>query len=378
MLAGCAASTLDRPMAIEPSSRVSRPAPTPFAYPIVVETGSPTDLGSTHGEALRADVRYLHDAYLKKFVANKSQSALAGMMATMFRSYVAPEHLAEIDALAAATSIDEREVMLGQCFLDLTPMAACSTIALPASASVDGVPRMGRNLDFWSLNVADRYTKVFIIKPTDGRYGFASIGWPGMIGTLSGMNEFGLTLANMEVPRPVRFPQAMPYPLLYRSVLERCRTVPEAIAMLRRTPIQTANNLMLMDAAGNRAVAELVPPASVIVREGEPDHALLSTNHQRGSDQDSAGRCWRYDRMHHDAQCNYGQFDTQKVEQMMSTVGGEITLQSMVFEPTRRRIFIAAGRSACTRPYSTLDLNDFFGVASASTDDAGFSFAASH
>ena len=53
-----------------------------------------------------------------------------------------------------------------------------------------------------------------------------------MIGVLSGMNEHGLTLANMEVDRPRRLPVAMPYTLLYRTVLERCRTVDEAIALL--------------------------------------------------------------------------------------------------------------------------------------------------
>ena len=51
----------------------------------------------------------------------------------------------------------------------------------------------------------------------------------------------------------------MPYTLLYRSVLEQCRTIDEAIAFLRNTPRQTANNLMLMDATGNRAVVEITP-----------------------------------------------------------------------------------------------------------------------
>ena len=52
---------------------------------------------------------------------------------------------------------------------------------------------------------------------------------------------------------------AMPYALLYRTVLERCKTVEEAIALLETTPRQTANNLMLMDATGNRAVVEITP-----------------------------------------------------------------------------------------------------------------------
>ncbi len=177
-----------------------------------------------------------------------------------------PEHRAEVEAMAQAIGMDSREAMLAQCFLDLTPMTACSTLTLPAAASPDQVARFGRNLDFPSLDVADKYSTVFIYRPRD-RYAFASIGWPGLVGVLSGMNEYGLALANMEVTRGARLPDAMPYTLLYRTILEQCRTVDEALAFLQKTPRQTANNLMLMDASGARAVAEITPQG-VSVRRG--------------------------------------------------------------------------------------------------------------
>src|SRR5207253_2804759 len=115
-----------------------------------------------------------------------------------------------------------------------------------------------------------------------------SVAWPGMIGVLSGMNEHGLTLANMEVDRNRRLPVAMPYTLLYRSVLEHCKTVEQAIAFLKSTPRQTANNLMLMDATGDRAVLEITPDA-VVVRRAPDSAPLISTNHHRGTDLDTAG-----------------------------------------------------------------------------------------
>jgi len=67
--------------------------------------------------------------------------------------------------------------------------------------------------------------------------------------------------------------------------------VDEAVALLERTPRQTANNLMLMDAAGGRAVVEITPE-SVYVRRADDGQALISTNHQRGQQSwDSTGRC---------------------------------------------------------------------------------------
>src|SRR5205814_6906606 len=94
--------------------------------------------------------------------------------------------------------------------------------------------------------------------------------------------------------RQMPLPTAMPYILLYRTVLEQCRTTAEAIDMVKRTPRQSANNLMVMDATGDRAVIEITPE-SVHVRRAPVDRALISTNHQRGDHIDSTGRCDRFD-----------------------------------------------------------------------------------
>jgi hypothetical protein len=221
---------------------------------------------------------------------------------------------------------------------------------------------MGRNLDFDARGILDSRSVLMIFRPT-GKYQFAAIGWPGMIGVLSGMNERGLCLANMEVDRPLRAPDAMPYTLLYRSILERCATVDEAIEFLNRTPRQSANNLMLMDAAGNRAVAE-IRPDGVVIRRGNPGRALISTNHQRGQDADTPGRCWRYDLLHKMSGGEFGQIDTETLQRMLSKVvqgpHGDLTLQSMIFEPSRRVVYLATGLDAPVQPYERIDLNYYF------------------
>ena len=121
--------------------------------------------------------------------------------------------------MAAASKLDEAETLLANCFLDLTPIAGLlDDRAAGGARSPDHVARFARNLDFPSYGVADNASVVLVYHPTD-RFGFVTIGWPGMIGALSGMNEHGLTLANMEVPPCRRSPaHAMPYALLYRTV----------------------------------------------------------------------------------------------------------------------------------------------------------------
>ena len=360
LLVGCSRSSEVTPQF---ASQVAQPSAAPavpaWTGPVVELRGTAEQMGAGHGRQLSEPIQFLHDNYLKVYLGGGTQRFLALGAAKLFESYIRPEHLAEVDALAKQTGMDERETVLAQCFLDLSPMQACSTVTLPASAAPDHVARFGRNLEFVSLGVADKYSTVFVYHP-EGRYAFASVGWPGLIGVLSGMNNRGLALANMEVTRTPRFPGAMPYTLLYRTVLERCKTVNEAIELVEHTPRQTANNLMLMDANGDRAVLEITP-AGVTVRRTKDTEPLVSTNHQRGIDCDSAGRCWRYDQLHDRGEQEFGKIDRKGVESLLATVSpGKETLQSMVFEPSNRVIYLSAGADAANHTFYKVDLNPYF------------------
>ena len=331
------------------------------APPRIVELrGDGKAIGAEHGKALGDQIRALRENYLLKIINTTPKRLASRAAAAVFENMMLPEHQAEVDSLADATQVSSADIMLGQCFLDLMPMTACSTVALPAGAAPDHVARMGRNLDFKSLGVADKNSVVLIYHPSGGRNAFVSIGWPGMIGVLSGMNEQGLTLANMEVTRGARLPTAMPYTLLYRTILEQCRDVDGAIALLEKTPRQTPNNLMLMDSDGHRAVVEITPE-KIVVRRGDESAALISTNHQRGDDQDSPGRCVRYDLLHTASKMDFGKIDVDRIHAMLKSVSQDnSTLQSMIFEPSNRVVYLATVKRAADGDFERLDLKKYF------------------
>ena len=320
---------------------------------IVVLEGTPVELGREHGARLAQPIRDLEDRYLGRLLGGESGRATAVEMASDFRPHLRPHHRAELDTLAEAVGLTPERVLLANCFLDLLPSVGCSTVALPTAAAPDGVARFGRNLDFPGFGIADGRSIVMIVRPA-GRHAFAAVTWPGLIGVLSGMNEHGLALANMEVRRQPRMANAMPYPLLYRTVLEECRTVAEAIDLLAREPRQTANNLMLVDAAGDRAVVE-IRPAGIAVRRAEADAALVATNHHR-EDRDEPGRCRRYDCITTDATAAWGRIDRDAVWRILNRVGGDSTLQAMIFEPADRVLHLATGRRAANLAPVRLDL----------------------
>jgi isopenicillin-N N-acyltransferase like protein len=343
----------------------ARPATCPV--PIIELRGDGAAIGKAHGAQLGDDIRLLQRDYLDRLL-KLAGSGLKGFVirqallarAAEFKPWLNREHLAEIRALSASAGMDPRKAMLVHCFVELIGGEACSTITLPASASTDGVARFGRNMDYLSLGVLDRHSVLLVIHPKD-RYAFASVTWPGLVGVTSGMNEHGLCLACMSANgQGNRKPKAMPNMLLYRCVLEQCKTVDEAIAFLEKTPRQTPHTLMLMDAAGNRAVTELTPE-KVAVRRAPDTAALMSTNHHRGADLETPGWCNRFDYLHDAARRQFGQFSEAGVEELLTGAAqGEATLQSMVFEPANRVLYLAVGAGAPNHGFYRIDLKPYF------------------
>src|SRR4029453_14682953 len=99
-----------------------------FPIPVIDLCGNGADIGREHAEALGEGIRTLHGRYIASFFPNAAAKFVALAAASLFEPKIAPEHLAEVKALASYTSIDPRQMLLAQCFLDLSPMAACSTV----------------------------------------------------------------------------------------------------------------------------------------------------------------------------------------------------------------------------------------------------------
>ncbi len=321
--------------------------------PIHVVSGGPEEMAAAYAKAMGPTAKALMPQYLRKFLPPAAYD-LALPASKLFEKFIPAAHWTELMAMAKAAGMGPDEALLGNVFVDLMPTTMCSTITLSEDASEDHVPRMGRNLDFPGVGVAENQSVVVIYKPK-GRHAFASVTWPGLIGVLSGMNEHGLCAANMEVPRRLRPAGGIPCMFLYRLLLEQCTTVDEAIDLLKASQRNTANNLMLIDAKGGRAVAE-IRPEEVIVRRAPADKPLIATNHHRGLDLATPGRCRRYDALTRLAGANWGKIDVAGVERMLNAASALLTIQSMVFEPTTRRIYLAAGKKAAAGPFYEIDL----------------------
>ena len=99
------------------------------------------------------------------------------------------------------------------------------------------------------------------------------------------------------------------------------------------------------------------PQEKVVVRKGADGAALISTNHQRGNDQDTPGQCDRYDRLHDTSAAEFGKIDVDEIRAMLKSVQqGNSTMQSMIFEPANRVIYLSTGKRAAEGDFVKIDL----------------------
>jgi hypothetical protein len=71
--------------------------------------------------------------------------------------------------------------------------AGCTSILSWGGHSADGGMYIGRNMD-WGPTFNEFAQVLTVLRPTDGSYKYASVGWPGMYCTFTALNEQGVYL----------------------------------------------------------------------------------------------------------------------------------------------------------------------------------------
>ena len=147
--------------------------------------------------------------------------------------------------------------------------------------------------------------------------------------------------------------EAVPYTMLLREVLETCRNVDEAAELLRASARSTRLSIVMADPRQAQVVE--FTPTNLAVRQAE-DGILACTNHFRMPELRSLTWCSRYPRLREAAELpTVSRSDVmRKLDEVNMRF---LTVQSMVFEPQNRQLYLALGSPPVTAgPYRPIDL----------------------
>jgi len=333
--------------------------------PVLIVVGTPEDFGRQTA-ALTGDVVRKLTAYPEKLLARradvKERLPKCIAMCKSLLPQLSPDHRTELRVASERLGVDQDLGLLGNMLPDVYRGGfACSSLTVDAAHSATKGPLFGRNLDFYTLDILDKYSLVTVHRPK-GKRAFVTIGFPGMFGCLSGMNDAGLAVAVHEVflardGAPMFNPKGEPYTFCFRRILEECATTAEAEKLLRNAARTTILSLAACDRQGG-VVFELTPKSVVPRRSG--DGILACTNHFRTDELAMFKRCSRYQKLTQDPRPD-AMTISDVAKRLHEANMGKLTVQTMVFEPAALKLHLAIGSCPSSAlPLKELDLKPLF------------------
>lgn len=273
-------------------------------------------------------------------------------------------------------------------------LVGCSSFGVWGNESADSTLLIGRNFDFYVGDDFARNKLVSFYRPSNG-YKFASVGWAGMTGILSGMNETGLTVTINAAKSTMPVSAAMPISLLAREILQYASTIDEAFAIAQKHKTFVAESLLIGSAKdGKAAIIEKSPDQIALFYSGR--NRIICTNHYQSElfKEDTRNKeniatsdsPYRYDRLDELVNNNIP-IDASKAASILRDRFGKgekeigltnekainqfIAHHSVIFEPAKRLMWVSTAPWQLGE-YVAYDLNTIFshkpGTEELSTD----------
>lgn len=342
------------------------------SLPVLRVAGSPAEMGTAIGKLALLQGKRTMDyprELLRALEGDKLWSVLSTLGQGMYKSQFPDPARQEIEAISKASGVPMEPIVVANTMFDLKGILACSAILVEPGKSKTGGPILARNLDYPSLGYIHHHTLVTVYKPK-GKHAFASIGFPGIVGVLSGMNDAGLAVAVLEVvqvkPGERSFnAEAVPYAINYRRLLEDCATIDEAYKALSAMKRTNLNNLVVADKTGV-AVFEISPDK--VVKRLPTAGLGVCTNHFCDLElkvADPENHAYTLDRFNalEKLRKSNGKLGLEEIQKQLHAANlGALTLQTMAFEPATLKLHLAYGQSpASAGVMKTLELKELFG-----------------
>ncbi|MBW1873351.1 MAG: hypothetical protein JRJ19_14880 [Deltaproteobacteria bacterium] len=314
-------------------------------------SGTATQRGAAAGQLVGDQVRWLLPRYLKKTLGKKKPSQQLIQAVKKLEPSIPEAHLEQLEALAKTARVDRDTLLAVNLAPELFAGLACSCLAVDKTKSNDSTVYLARNLDWHGGSLLTSLGLVVI--ETSRQQRIASVTWPGLVGVVSGMNDTGLSIANLVVfgqHRGVK-PET---PILFamRSVLESTQNVSAAVQKLSNTKRSVCQNFAIADSE-TAVVLETCPGHERLRKIKDGFVAVANRLNEDKSTRPES----RFAKMRKAALL--GKQDIDSLKSILASVAlGQLNVQSVIFTPKNLRLELATEDTpAAEGPWHSLDLS---------------------
>nr|WP_237690528.1 C45 family peptidase [Salegentibacter lacus] len=166
---------------------------------------------------------------------------------------------------------------IGHALQDLM-LVGCTSFAAWNDKTEDGQLLLGRNFDFYAGDEFAEEKIAAFVNPDNG-YKFMMYTWAGMIGSVSGMNQEGISVTINAGKSKIPLQAKTPISLVAREILQYASSTAEAIEIARKREVFVSESIMVGSANERKAILIEVAPGNFGVYEVENTNELVCSNH---------------------------------------------------------------------------------------------------
>lgn len=244
--------------------------------------GNCSEMGLQHGASLREEIHLVRSKFID-YLSREKWSVFGRLLywllmvfAKTMNRYIPDALRKEMLSASKGANVPYYFILLLNVLDDLLNLLFCSSFAI----TEDGHTICGRNLDYDIFtDLMAHLNTVFVYKPKEG-YPFLSLAWPGYVGCLTGMNANGLVLTSHASYSLDKNRKGVPTGLLYRHALQHALSINDIERAITSAPRSIGNNVLL--ASDNEAfVLEL--SAKNWKKRKSKEGIITVTNHYQTS-----------------------------------------------------------------------------------------------
>lgn len=320
--------------------------------PIAYIEGIGYQAGLQHGTLLKSQIQevisILHSEVLESHtLKGKGVHTYLLYKAKELDKYIPEVYRQEMKGISDGADVSYNDILLINTYDDLLYLAGCSSLAVTQKGDTPLIH--ARNLDY-GIDLLAGKSVILHYKEQE----FISVGFPGYMGVLSGTNFDGISLStHTSVMKDNEI--GTPSGIIYRQIMEESKTLDEVESILKNAKRTIGNNLIISSALENQtALFEIT--ANNLHRTDNHGFSV-ATNHFISEKMSSLNNATpnslkRYHYLFENGESGKN-IDAKKMKEIMSFYNGDLrgwssvanigTVQSVIFVPEKRIIYVAKG-----------------------------------